>query len=155
MNAHTGPWHSVEPFFIDIFTAASAFPVLTTINCLDGFLNASQTRETAFVDVVKEISVMADGGQIALVFSVFELDFVCGEPVAVYRLNQLLIIARQPLSRTFDLLCVQFFRPRVLQPNNRFRMQARRSMSAIAQNIKRRAAVFNKAAGGTIVYKWD
>ena len=78
MDAHPGPWHSVEPFFIDIFTAARAFPVLTTINCLDGFLNTSQTRETAFMYVVEELFIMADRGQIAFVFSVFELDLVCG-----------------------------------------------------------------------------
>src|ERR1051326_8119203 len=128
MDAHPSPRHSVEPFLIDILTAASAFPVLTTINCLDGFLNTSQTRETAFMDIVEEIFVMADRGQIAFVFSVFELDFVCGEPAAVYRLDQLLVIARQPLSCSFDLLCVHFSVLASFDANDPLRMPARREV---------------------------
>jgi hypothetical protein len=71
---------------------------------------------------------MADRGQIAFVFSVFELDFIWGEPAAVYRFDQLLVIARQPLSPIFDLLCVHFSVLASFDANNPIRMQARREV---------------------------
>src|SRR6266566_1680516 len=114
-NAHCGPWHSLEPFFIDVFAAADTFSVLTAVYRLQGFLDESQARETTFVQVVKEISVVADRGQIAFVFCVLDLDFLRGEPPAVYRLGQVLVLARQSLPCVFNLLRVHISGPRVLQ----------------------------------------
>jgi hypothetical protein len=48
------------PFYIDVVSATSAFPVLTVVDCLDGFLNETQALEITFVQVVEEISVVAD-----------------------------------------------------------------------------------------------
>src|SRR5438128_748124 len=51
-NAHRCPWHGNEPFLIDVFTAADTFSVFTVVYLLDGFLNESQTREIAFVQIM-------------------------------------------------------------------------------------------------------
>lgn len=111
-NAHRGPWHRFEAFFIDAFATPDTFSVLTTVNRLDGFLNESQARETTFVQVVKEMSVVANRGKITFVFRVFDLDFLRdflrGNPATVYRPDWVLV-SRRSFSdcggNTEDPLC--------------------------------------------------
>src|SRR6266704_2099180 len=76
-----------NPFLLDVIPATDAFPVLTTVQRLHGFLDKSQSCETAFVQVVEQVFVMADRGQIAFVFRVLHFDFLRGDSVPVDRLD--------------------------------------------------------------------
>src|SRR5205085_1677886 len=51
---------------------------------------------------------MADGGEIAFVFSVLELNFFFRQPIPIDRANQLLIFLQQSLSEFLCLLIVHF-----------------------------------------------
>jgi hypothetical protein len=81
---------------------------LTAVHRLQGFLDKSQPREIAFVQVIEELSVVADRGQIAFVFRVLDLDFFRSGPVTVDRFDQVLAFGRQSAADVFDLLCVHF-----------------------------------------------
>ena len=48
-----------------------------------GFLNETEAEKSSFVQVVQQIFVMADRGQITFVFRVLDRDFFRGAPVSV------------------------------------------------------------------------
>ena len=52
LDAECGPWHSHETFFVDVFSAADAFAVLTAIHSFQRLLNGLQALEVTFVKVV-------------------------------------------------------------------------------------------------------
>ena len=61
---------------------------------------------------------MADRGEIAFVFRVLYLDFFRGEAATIYRLDQVLVLARQSLPDGFNLPCVHFSILGFFNPDN-------------------------------------
>src|SRR2546423_11087309 len=51
---------------------------------------------------------MADGGEVALVLSIFQLDLFLRQPVSIDRANQLLVFLQQPLAEFLSFLLVHY-----------------------------------------------